>query len=132
MIILCHLYIWQADEKASDRQKETKSEGTVTYKVYVTFFRAGAGILGFSIFMLFNVSSQVGEEIQWNLRMKTHLLHYFRLTYIYIYIGWLLKAGYSTDNTWDTQTLPSAAHNALDLIDLPTLELHKAMYYSFL
>ncbi|XP_030838050.1 multidrug resistance-associated protein 4 [Strongylocentrotus purpuratus] len=50
--------ILEADEKASNRQKETKSEGTVTYKVYVTFFRAGAGILGFSIFMLFNVSSQ--------------------------------------------------------------------------
>ncbi|XP_030838051.1 multidrug resistance-associated protein 4 isoform X2 [Strongylocentrotus purpuratus] len=50
--------ILEADEKASDRQKETKSVGTVAYMVYVTFFRAGAGILGFMVFALFNVSSQ--------------------------------------------------------------------------
>ncbi|XP_030838231.1 multidrug resistance-associated protein 4 isoform X2 [Strongylocentrotus purpuratus] len=55
----CIVVLKDADEKASDRQKETKSEGTVAYKVYVTFFRAGAGILGFMVLMLFNVSSQV-------------------------------------------------------------------------
>ncbi|XP_063966914.1 ATP-binding cassette sub-family C member 4-like isoform X1 [Lytechinus pictus] len=48
----------QADEGVQDKQKETKSEGTVAYKVYVKYFRAGAGVIGFFVFMLFNICSQ--------------------------------------------------------------------------